>query len=198
MFTNAGQAMDAAVRALALLALVAALVILLTHWAVRRGSLQPFGRWPRFVRKWSDPLVRPIERGVVSRGGNPQDAPLWLLGLVLVLGLLAISAVRWLTGSVALFDSMRHASARAWIQLVVVGANSFLLLAIIVRVIGSWLGAGRYNRWMRPVYLLTDWIIEPIRRRLPSFGPIDLSPFVAYLLILLLRGLLLRALDAAG
>jgi YggT family protein len=198
MFTNAGQAIDATVRAMALLAFVAALVILLTHWAVRRRSLQPFGWWPRFVRKWSDPLVRPIERSVVSRGGNPQDAPLWLLGVVLVLGLLAISAVRWLTGSVALFDAMRQAGARAWLQLAVVGASSLLLFAIIVRVIGSWLGAGRYNRWMRPVYLLSDWIIEPIRRRLPSFGPIDLSPFVAYVLILLLRGLLLRALDAAG
>ncbi|HEV8598637.1 MAG TPA: YggT family protein [Gemmatimonadales bacterium] len=194
MFSNAGKAIDSAVRASALLAFVAALLILLTHWAVRRRSLQPFGWWPRFVRKWSDPFVRPIERSVASRGGNPQDAPLWLLGVVLVLGLLAISAVRWVTGAVAVFDSMRHAGLRAWLHLTVVAASSLLLFAIIVRVIGSWLGAGRYNRWIRPAYLLTDWIIEPLRRRLPSFGPIDLSPFVAYILILVLRGLLLGVL----
>jgi YggT family protein len=194
MFTNAGHAIDAVVRATALVAFGAALLILLTHWAVRRHWLQPFGWWPRFTRKWGDPVLRPIERNVVSRGGNPQDAPLWLLGVVLVFGLVAISAVRWLGGAVALLDSMRDAGARAWLQLAVEAASSLLLFAIIVRVIGSWLGAGRYNRWMRPVYLLSDWIIEPIRRRLPSFGPIDLSPFVAYILILVLRGLLLSVL----
>lgn len=194
MFTNAGHTIDAVVRATALVAFVAALLILLTHWAVRQQWLQPFSWWPRFTRSWSDPVLRPIERSVVSRGGNPQDAPLWLLGVVLVLGLLAISAARWLGGALTLLGSMRHAGVRAWLQLAVIAASSLLLFAIIVRVIGSWLGAGRYNRWMRPVYLLSDWIIEPIRHRLPAFGPIDLSPFVAYILILVLRGLLLNVL----
>lgn len=194
MFTNAWRTTDAVVRGAALLAFVAALLILLTHWSVRRHWLQPFGWWPRVVRKWSDPVVRPIERSVLSRGGNPQDAPLWLLGIVLVLGLLAITTVRWLSGAVALLGSMRHAGPRAWLELAVVASSSLLLFLIIVRVIGSWLGAGRYNRWMRPVYLLSDWLIEPIRRRLPSFGPIDLSPLLAYILILVVRGLLLGAL----
>ena len=194
MSTNVWHTVDTVVRGVALLAFVVALLILLTSWAVRRHWLQPFGGWPRFLRRWSEPIVRPIERSVVSRGGNPQDAPLWLLGIVLILGLIVISGVRWLHGAVALLDSMRDAGPRAWLELAVLAGSSLLLFAIIVRVIGSWLGAGRYNRWMRPVYLLSDWIIEPIRRRLPSFGPIDLSPLLAYLLILVIRGLLLGAL----
>jgi len=194
MFSNAGQAIDAAVRLTALLAFLAALLILLTHWAVRRRSLAPFGWWARFVRRWSDPLLRRVERKLHAVGANPQDAPLWLFGAVLLAGLLAISAVRWLIGAVALLGSMRHAGGRAWLQLTVIAATSLLSLAIIVRVIGSWLGAGRYNRWMRPVYLLSDWIVEPIRRRLPAFGPLDLSPLLAYILILILRSVLLRVL----
>jgi uncharacterized protein YggT (Ycf19 family) len=51
------------------------------------------------------------------------------------------------------------------------------------------LGAS-YARWMRPVTWLTDWLIVPIRRRLPPFGPIDLSPVLAYLLLWLVRGVL--------
>ena len=68
------------------------------------------------------------------------------------------------------------------------------MTAILIRVLGSWLGVGRYNRWMRPFYSVTDWLVEPIRRRLPPFGALDLSPVAAYLLLLLLRGAILSAL----
>ena len=36
--------------------------------------------------------------------------------------------------------------------------------------------------------VLTDWIIEPIRRILPPFGMIDFSPLVAWLVLTLVRG----------
>ncbi|HEV8613703.1 MAG TPA: YggT family protein [Gemmatimonadales bacterium] len=194
MSYHAGELIDAAVRALVLFAFLPALLILLTHWAVRSKAIAPSGWWPRFVRKWGDPLLRPVERRLHSAGANPQDAPLWLLGVVLVAGLLAISATRWLLGSVALLGSLQNASPRTWLRLGLASALSLVSLAIIVRVIGSWLGVGRYTRWMRPVYLFTDWIVEPIRRRLPPFGPLDLSPLLAYLIILLLRSLLLSVL----
>jgi len=194
MFANLGHGVEGVVRLAALVAVAAAVVVWLTHWAVRRRALAPFGWWPRFVRVWSDPAVRPVERRLLAAGANPQDAPLWLLGVVLVLGLLAIAAVRWLRGVVTLLDSMQNAGVVAWLRLVVVAATSLVSLALIIRVVASWLGAGRYNRLMRPAYFLSDWIVEPIRRRLPGFGALDLSPFVAYLLILLLRGLLLGAL----
>jgi YggT family protein len=44
---------------------------------------------------------------------------------------------------------------------------------------------------MRPVMALTNWLIEPIRRLLPPFGMFDLSPLVAYLVLLVARGMLL-------
>jgi uncharacterized protein YggT (Ycf19 family) len=40
---------------------------------------------------------------------------------------------------------------------------------------------------MRPIAALTSWIVEPIRRVLPPFGPLDFSPMVAYLLLWLAR-----------
>lgn len=196
MNSQIAHTIDTIIRVAALAAFAAALIVPLTHWAVRRQLLAPFGWWPRFVRSWSDPLLRPVERVLARGSGNPQDAPLWLLGVVLVIGLLAISGVRWLIGLVDLFRAMRGADAAAWAELAVVGLSSVLLLAIIVRVIGGWLGAGRYTRWMRPFYLLTNWLIEPIRRRLPAFGPFDLSPLLAYVLVLVIRNLLLNALEA--
>ena len=39
--------------------------------------------------------------------------------------------------------------------------------------------------------MLTDWIIEPIRRILPPFGMLDFSPLVAWLVLSLVRGFVL-------
>jgi YggT family protein len=44
---------------------------------------------------------------------------------------------------------------------------------------------------MRPAYVLTDWMVEPLRRVVPPIGMFDLTPLVAWFLILLLRGFLL-------
>lgn len=191
--TVAGQ-IDVAVRTVALVAFGAALLVAITHWAVRRKLLQPFGGWPRLVRRAGDPLLRPIERKLASAGGNPHDAPFWLLGLVVVTGLLAMTLVRWVTDSVELAVRLRGAGPLVWIRVVVEAATSLVMAAIVIRVIGLWLGAGRYNRWMRAAYRLTDWIIEPVRRLLPPTGALDLGPIAAYLLLLAIRMLLVAAL----
>ncbi len=176
-------------RGLALLAFTGALIVLCTDWAVRHRHLDPLAWWPRRVRRLAGPLLSPLERRLRRAGGNPVDAPLWLLGATIVAGLLAINLLRWLGGGVAIMTAMNGAGPGAWIRLVLSGAIGLIMAAIIVRVIGSWLGVGRPTGWMRPVYLLTDWIIGPIARRLPPMGMIDLSPFVAYLVLLLLRSL---------
>jgi YggT family protein len=188
------QAIDQTVRIVALVAFGLAFLVLLTSWAVRRQLIGAFGWWPRFVRSWSDPVLRPVERRVHGAGGNPQDAPLWLLGITAVAALLLMAAVRWVFGTIGLLDSMRGADWRAWLELAIVAVSSVLSVAILVRIIGSWLGAGRYRPWMRPVYLLTDWLIEPIRRILPTAGSFDFSPLVALLLLWLLRQLVFQVL----
>ena len=75
-------ALDTAARVIVVVALVYASVVALTHWAVRRRKIGPFGPWPRLVRRLSDPVLLPLERRVIRFGGSPQDAPLWLLGIV--------------------------------------------------------------------------------------------------------------------
>jgi len=58
-------------------------------------------------------------------------------------------------------------------------------------VVASWFGIGAYHPRFRPVILLTEWLVAPIRRVLPPTGMIDLSPLVAWLALVLLRSLLL-------
>jgi YggT family protein len=177
-----------AVRTLVIAALVYASAVALTHWAIRTRRIEPFGPWSRFMRRLSDPVLQPLERRILRAGGNPQNAPLWLLGIVIGGGLLLLSLTSWLIGTVASFTMIAHGGPRIWVRVLVGALFTLLMTAILVRVIGSWFGVGPYNRWMRPVYALTNWIIDPIRRILPPFGMIDFSPMVAWLVLYVVRG----------
>jgi YggT family protein len=183
--------LDLVARSVVVLALAYACVIGLTHWAVRSRRLTPFGAWPRFVRRASDPLLLPLERRVIRAGGSPQDAPLWLIGLVIAGGLLLLTLVHWLTGFVATLGYLADAGPRASIRFAVSTLFSVLMIALFIRVISSWFGISPYGKWMRPVVVLTDWLLAPIRRILPPFGMLDLSPLLAWLLLTLLRGFVL-------
>jgi YggT family protein len=185
------DALDIAVRSIVLLALAFAATIALTHWAVRSRRINPFGALPRLVRRASDPILLPLERRVISAGGTPQNAPLWLLGLVIGGGLLLLSLTQWLIGTAAGLVLLAEGGVRVWIQVLLSAVFTILMTAILIRVITSWLGIGPYRKWMRPVYALTNWLIDPIRRILPPVGIFDFSPMVAWLVLYVVRGFVL-------
>lgn len=185
------DALDIAVRSIVLLALAFAATVALTHWAVRSRRINPFGAWPRLVRRIGDPILLPLERRVINAGGNPQNAPLWLLGLVIGGGLLLLSLTQWLIGTAGGLVLLAQGGVRVWMQVLMSGVFTILMAAILVRVIGSWLGIGPYRKWMRPVYALTNWLIDPIRRILPPVGIFDFSPMVAWLVLYVVRGFVL-------
>jgi YggT family protein len=180
--------LELTVRALVVVSLVYAVTVALTHWAVRSRRITPFGPWPRFVRRISDPVLLPLERRIIRSGGSPQDAPLWLVGLVIGGGLLLVSFTGWLIGTAATMVMVAQGGPRAWLRVLVSATFTVLMAAILIRVIGSWFGVGRYRKWMRPFYLLTDWLIDPIRKILPPVGIIDFSPMVAWLVLYVVRG----------
>lgn len=174
-------------RVVVIVALAYASAVALTHWAVRSRKITPFGAWPRFMRRASDPVLQPLERRILRSGGNPQDAPLWLVGIVIVGGLLLLSLVQWLVGFAVTLEVLVQSGPRTWVHFVVSGLFTLVMVALFVRVIASWFGASPHQPWMRPVMLLTDWIIEPIRRILPPFGMLDFSPLVAWLVLTIVQ-----------
>ena len=179
-------------RVVVIIALAYASTVALTHWAVRSRRITPFGAWPRFMRRASDPVLLPLEHRIVRSGGSPQDAPLWLVGIVIVGGLLLLSLAQWLVGFALTLGSL--SGPREWARFLVSGVFTLLTVALFVRVISSWFGISPFRPWMRPVVLLTDWIINPIRRILPPFGMLDFSPLVAWLLLSVARGVVLSLL----
>ena len=61
---------------------------------------------------------------------------------------------------------------------------------IIVRAIISWVNPNPYNPLVRLIHGLTDPVLEPLRRLLPDMGGLDISPFVALLIIWILMSLI--------
>lgn len=179
------------VRSIVILALAYASLVALTHWAVRSRRINPFGAWPRFMRRVSDPVLQPMERRVIGAGGNPQNAPLWLLAVVIAGGLVLMSLTGWVIDALARLSWMAQSGPRFWLQTLVSLLFTVLMTAILIRVIASWFGIGPYRRWMRPIMALTSWLIDPIRRILPPFGMFDFSPMVAWLVLYVVRGFVL-------
>jgi YggT family protein len=175
-------------------AFLACALIAAGAWAVRTRRVDPFGSLGRTLRQLTDPVIRPIERWLASRGGNPQSAPWWLVGFAVVGGILIITLVEWVAFQAAKVALASRDGARGLVRLLVYYAGWLVMVAILVRVIGSWFGAFRYSRWMRPAYVLTDWIIEPLRRIVPRFGMVDITPIVAWLILQVVLAWLMRVL----
>lgn len=67
---------------------------------------------------------------------------------------------------------------------------------ILIRALISWVNPDPYNPIVQLLYKLTEPVLEPIRRILPlglRFG-LDISPIIAFLLIMFLRSFLIKTL----
>lgn len=165
--------------------------VALGEWAVRTRRINPFSRTGRLIRRTTDPVLAPIETWLLRRGGNPQAAGWWLFAGVAIGGVVVLSLGGWLAAQVSLTAGAASRGPRALVRLALNYAILLLMLALVVRVIASWFGKGRFTPWLRPTYRLTDWLVEPLRRWIPPIGMIDLAPLVAWLLLGVLRGVVL-------
>jgi YggT family protein len=162
-------------------------------WLVRTRRINPFGRVARLFRTSVDPLLMPLERIVVRAGGLPSSAPWWSLVFVAVAGILLIATLGFVREQLALVFDALNTGPRGVYRLLVSWVFALIQIAILVRVVQSWVrfrpGAW-YARW---AYKLSEPILKPIRNVIPLFGGIDVSPLVAWLLLGILETMLLRA-----
>ena len=178
-------ALRAVLLAVGLLAALGAVLA----WATRTRRLAPFSFGARMTRRWIDPALMPVERVVVRAGGTPASAPWWGLVFVAVAGALILTGVQALAGLAYEITWAAQSPVRA-LMLVASWAFAILRLALIVRVLASWLPVSPSSRWIHWTYPLTEWMLRPLRSVIPSFGMMDLTPLVAYLALWLVQSLL--------
>ncbi len=64
---------------------------------------------------------------------------------------------------------------------------------ILIRALISWVNPDPYNTIVQFLYRVTEPVLQPIRRMLPRMG-MDLSPIIAFLIIIFLKGFLVATL----
>lgn len=162
-------------------------------WLVRIRRVNLFGSVARFSRSRIDPILEPIERRVLRAGGNPASAPLWALAAVVVGGILLLSVLDFFRSEILGLAFALQSGPGGMVKLLVSWTFDFIRIAILVRVVSSWLPISPYSPWIRWAYAVSEPILKPLRQIIPSIGgAIDITPIIAYFIIGFLQGAVLR------
>ena len=158
----------------------------LVDWAIRTRKISPFNGVARFFRRVVDPMMRPVETRIVRFGGQPAAAPLWVFLGIVVTGILALQLLR-VVGDLLMQVSVATSEPRLLPGLLLGWVFRFLIFALLVRVISTWLPVSPGSKWIRWSYVATEWLLAPLRRIIPSFGAFDVTPIAAYFLLVIVQ-----------
>lgn len=184
----------AVVRPLVFAGGVLALAAAAGSWAVRTRRISPFSALARLIRTGIDPwLIAPMERRLLRAGGTPYAAPWWALAVVVVGGLLLITALQFVRNQILLIG-YASTSGSTMAAVLLRWTFSVLRIALFGRVIASWVGGGPYSRGWRWAYRLTDWLLTPLRQVIPPLGMFDLSVLVAWFALGIVESVIMAAL----
>lgn len=171
-----------------LLGFFTALVLL--RFLLQWGRADFYNPVSQFIVKVTTPVLYPLRRLIPGRGSIDFSA---LILAWLVKGLeLAILAL------ILRPQQSNPLGALAWAlpELLNLTINIFMF-AIFIRIIMSWLNPDPYN--LHPLSNLLDSLTEPLmspaRRILPTFGGLDLSPMLVIIGLVLSKMLLIPPLD---
>ncbi|CAN5636564.1 YggT family protein [soil metagenome] len=172
-----------AVRVATLFVVAVFAVICVVDWAVRTRRINAFNPIARYFRSTIDPFIAPIERRVVRAGGSPTVAPWWALVAAVIGAILLLSLLGFIRTQILFASLAADQGATGVFRLLIVWTFAILRLALIVRVISSWLPVNPYSPWLRWAFVLSEPILRPLRQIVPNLGAIDITPIIAYFLL---------------
>ncbi len=164
-------------------------------YGVRTRRISPFSPVARTLRDRVDPwLIAPMERRLLRAGGTPASAPWWTLAAVVLGGLVLLSALQFLRDQIALLLMVSSGGPRSLVAVLVRWTFGIVRIALFARVISSWVGGSPYSKWWRWSFVITEPILAPLRRIVPTIGMIDITVIIAYFGLQILEGLIVSAL----
>jgi YggT family protein len=150
------------------------LLLLLRFWLpwLRADFRNPIAQG---ILRFTSPLVVPLRRFLPAIGRLDTATILvaFIIQFVVVLVLLAIMRRSVPTPVVAVVSL---------IELVILSLNLFFF-ATLIRIILSWVAPGNYNPITALLTTLSEPVLRPFRRIVPSVGGLDISPIFAILLL---------------
>lgn len=163
--------------------ILAVIVLMLLRLILNYADVNPFSKPAMMVRRFSDPLVDPVRRGMARAGLDPKIAPIATILIAILLGYFALELVRTLLGTITgVLLSLNRGAVVPLIGYLLYGVLSLYSLLIFMRIVFAW-GASSTNRVLRFLIRVTEPVLGPFRRIIPPLGMFDISPIVVLLLI---------------
>ena len=174
--------------------IVGFILLMLLRLIVDGMDLNPFGATHRTVRRMSDPFVMPV-RGLLRQFfADPKYAPILVIVIVILLGLLAFNLIGTLSRTaLGITFALQIGSLPAVLGFIFHGLISIYILMILVRIVLSMATVSYMNRFMRFLFNATEPLLGPLRKKIPpvAIGKMgarwDISPIVAFVLLWLLQ-----------
>lgn len=129
------------------------------------------------ILKLTSPVVVPVRR-IVPPIGRVDTATVLVAFIFQYVTIVVLSMIR---GFFELTNFTQIAVTTV-VNLLILVLNLFIF-AILIRVIMSWISPGGYNPILAVVHSITDPVLRPFQRFLPSMGGLDLSPLFAMILL---------------
>jgi len=141
----------------------------------------------QMVVKLTSPILKPFRRLIPGIGGIDMAAVvlmivLQFLELILLYFIKGLGLAKIFGSGIAIFTLLILAIT----QLLTL-ATWVYIIAIFVIIIVSWIQPGSYNPVLQVIQQIVHPIMSPIRKRMPDFGGLDLSPLVAIILLTIIQ-----------
>ena len=151
------------------------LVLLLRFWMpwLRADFRNPLAQG---ILRFTSPIIIPVRR-IVPSFGRLDTATVLVAFVIQYLTVLLLLLIMGQTAGIAAI------ALTALVKLIVLSINLFVY-AIFIRIILSWISQGGYNPATAIITTLTEPVLRPFRRLIPSMGGFDISPIFAIILLL--------------
>ena len=176
----------------ALLIFVALLILRLIFNYADPNPFGKVGRFSYYLKKYTDKFVYPAAKLLANFRVDTRLAPLITILITVVLAFFALNILQ---NTFFIIDKLTEGvvsgNAKWIIGIVLYAILSVLVLFIFIRFISSWFVFSR-NTFLGFVQRVTDPILIPARRLIPTIGMFDISAMLVLILIQLLQGVVLR------
>jgi len=183
------------IQTVVIYAMLAFVITLILRLIFNYSDPNPFGSVGRFsylLKKLTDRFVYPAARLLAQFRVDTRLAPLVTIFISVVLAYFALGII---SNTFFIVDGLSAAikanNAKALIGFVLYGLLSIYILFIFIRFISSWFVFTR-NTFLGFVQRVTDPILIPARRLIPTIGMFDISAMLVLLLLGFLQTIILR------
>lgn len=169
-------------------AIVTMIVLMVLRLVANQLDLNPFSWSSLTIRRLTDPFIAPVRRALMRYGVDPKYAPLVMILLTILLGWFALTLVHGMANTIAgLIFGLTSGRVVALLGYVIYGLVSIYIMFVFVRIILSYTALGYGNRVMRFLMNVTEPLMAPLRRIVPTVGMFDISPLVAFIILWILQ-----------